>query len=137
MSDLLYKELSYKIIGYIYEMYNEIGFGYQEKHYQRILEEIFREKRLDYKRELYGKLIYNEKIIARFYLDFLIEDKIIIELKVANDFYTRHICQVLTYLKVNNLKLGIIILITRNGIKSKRIANSRYSRNKISGGLYK
>lgn len=33
---VIYKKLSYKIVGCVYEMYNQVGFGYQEKHYQRI-----------------------------------------------------------------------------------------------------
>lgn len=125
MTKLLYKELSYKIVGCAYDMYNQVGFGYREKHYQRIYAEILKENKLDYKKELYGKLIFNDKIIARYYLDFLVENKIVVELKIANDFYIQHINQVISYLKANKLKLGIIILITRNGIKIKRLANSR------------
>lgn len=107
MGKIIYKELSYKTMGYVYEMYNQVGFGYQEKHYQRILEEIFKNSGLKYKKELIGRIIFNNKIIARYYLDFLVEDKIVVELKVANDFYTQHINQVLTYLKAQNLKSGI------------------------------
>ena len=128
MVKILYKELSYKIVGLSYEMYNKVGFGYREKHYQRILAEIFKINNIQFKKELYGKLIFNNKIIARYYLDFLVEDKIVVELKIANDFYIQHVNQVISYLKANNIKLGIIILITRNGIRIKRLANSRNMR---------
>lgn len=125
MVEILYKNLSYKVVGCAYEMYNQVGFGYREKHYQRIFAEILRENGLEYKKELLGRLIFKDKIIARFYLDFLVENKIVVELKVANDFYIQHINQVISYLKANKLKLGIIILITRKGIRTKRLANSR------------
>lgn len=120
---VIYKELSYKIIGCLYDMYNEVGFGYQEKHYQSILAELFKTNNIKFEKELYGKIIFNNRIIAKYYLDFLVEKKIIIELKMANDFYTQHINQVLTYLKAHNLKLGILVLIKKSGIEYKRILN--------------
>lgn len=123
MADIIYKELSYKIVSCVYEMYNQVGFGYQEKHYQRILAEIFAIKKLKFKEELMGRIIFNGKIIARYFLDFLIDDKVIVELKVVNGFYTQHTNQVLTYLKAHNLRLGILFLITKDGIEYKRIVN--------------
>lgn len=127
INKIIYKELSYEIMGCIFEMYNEVGFGYQEKHYQRILAEIFKKAGLKFKKELLGRIIFNNKIIAKYYLDFLVKDKIIVELKVVNDFYNRHTNQILSYLKAHNLRLGILVLITKDGIKSKRLLNSHYS----------
>lgn len=123
MAELIHKQLSYKIVGLTYEMFNKVGFGYQEKHYQRIFEEILNREKIRFKREIIGKIIFENRIIAKYYLDFLIEGKIIVEFKVANDFYQQHINQVLTYLKAHNLKLGILVLITKNGIKTKRVVN--------------
>ncbi|OGD65431.1 hypothetical protein A3F08_00150 [Candidatus Berkelbacteria bacterium RIFCSPHIGHO2_12_FULL_36_9] len=100
MTEIIYKELSYQINGCAYEMYNKVGFGYREKHYQSILAEIFRSKNIKFKKELLGKLTFNGKIIARYFLDFLVEGKIVVELKIANDFYTKHINQVISYLNV-------------------------------------
>lgn len=108
-------------------MYNKVGFGYQEKHYQSILAEIFKTKNIVFKRELFGRITFNNKIIAKYFLDFLVDGSVIVELKVANDFYLRFINQVLTYLKAHNLKLGILVLITKDGIKYKRLLNSHYS----------
>jgi GxxExxY protein len=126
MIKIIQKELSYNIIGCVYEMYNEVGYGYREKHYQKILAEIFKERKIYFKRELYGKIIFHNKIIAKYYLDFLIENKIVVELKVAEDFHNQHINQVLSYLKANNLKLGILVLITKSGVKYFRVLNSKY-----------
>lgn len=123
MADLYYKELSYQMNGYLFEMFNKVGFGYKEKHYQAILEEILKFYKVRYIKELYGRIVFNGRIIAKYYLDFLIENKIVLELKVANDFYQQHINQVLSYLKAKNLKLGILAIITKDGIKTKRIVN--------------
>ena len=127
MTLIINKELSYKIIGCVYDMFNEVGFGYQEKHYQLILAEIFKNNNISSKKELFGKIIYNDVTVGKYYLDFLVDNKIVVELKVANNFYTRFRSQVLTYLKANNLKLGILVLITKDGIKYERLLNSQYS----------
>jgi len=126
MSKLIYEDLSYKINGCIYQMYNQFGFGYREKHYQSILAEIFKIEGLKFKKECYGKLTFNNTIIAKYFLDFLVEDKIVVELKVANDFYTQHMSQVISYLKGNKLQLGIVALITKDRIKIKRLINTIY-----------
>jgi GxxExxY protein len=83
----------------------------------------FERVNLKFEREKYSNLKYNEKVIAGFYLDFLINDKIILELKVANDFYIKNRQQVIQYLKNNNLKLGLVAIITPEKVLIKRIIN--------------
>ena len=61
-----------------------------------------------------------------YYLDFLVEKneaKIVVEIKVANAVYPQHIKQVYGYLKANNMKLGIVVVFSKNGILQKRVAN--------------
>ena len=57
------------------------------------------------------------------YLDFLIEDKVVLELKVANDFYQSDINQILAYLKAKNYHLGILAVYKADGVKIKRLVN--------------
>jgi len=52
-----------------------------------------------------------------------VENKLVIELKIAEDFYQKYFLQVINYLKANKLKLGLIILITKDGVRVKRIIN--------------
>ena len=112
MEELLYKELSEKLIKAIFNVYNEIGFGYQEKEYQKAYAEELAAMGLKYVRELYSNLTYRGKFIRKYFLDFLVENKVVVELKVANDAYRQHFMQVLQYLKNNKLKLGLILVIT-------------------------
>jgi GxxExxY protein len=123
MGEIIYKELSYEIIGAIYEVYNNLGFGYREKVFQRAFAQELDNKNLKYKKEFPIKIYYKNRLIGKYYLDFLIEDKIIIEIKIAKDFYTKDIKQVLSYLKAKNLRLGILIIITKDGVKYRRIVN--------------
>jgi len=122
-SDLVYPELSYKIIGCAFDVYNLLGYGHHEKYYQRGLVEALSAQKLIFKQQVYFPLKYRQKIIGKIFLDFLIEDKIVIEIKKGERFSKTNIDQVLEYLKLSNLKLAILINFGKNGVIFKRIVN--------------
>jgi len=70
----LYKELSYKVIGCLYEVYNELGSGHKEQIYQEALKIIFDEKRLEYKNNKKIKIRFRGREIGVYKPDFIIED---------------------------------------------------------------
>lgn len=121
--DLLYPDLSYKIVGAAFSVYNALGSGHNEKYYQRALAEEFKSTGLSFKSEVHYPIQYKEKVIGRNFLDFLVEDKVIVETKKRNNFSTRHIAQVLEYLEISNLQLAIIINFGAQGVTYKRIIN--------------
>lgn len=121
--DLIYPKTCYKIIGILFDVYNELGSGYQEKYYQRAIASAFRKNKIIFKEQVYTPLKYAGSKIGNYYLDFLIADKIILEIKRGNYFARTNIQQVFAYLKANNLKLGILVNFTTSGIKFKRIVN--------------
>lgn len=123
MGELIYKDLSYEIMGCAFTVFKELGFGYREKYYQRALAEELRKAKIKFEKELAVKLFYDGKVIGKYIIDFLIEDKIILEIKIAKEFYTKDIKQILSYLKAKKLRLGILIIVTKDGMKFKRIAN--------------
>lgn len=123
MAKLIYPELSFKIIGIIFRVYNELGYGYQEKYYQKAVALDFDKEKLNYLREVEVKLEYRNEKIGKYFIDFIVENKIVLELKVGSRFHQRDIKQILSYLKSTGLKLGILILITPKGIKYKRLIN--------------
>lgn len=119
----LYEDLTKEIIGFLFETYNSLRFGYQEKYYQKAFAELLKAKRIYYKKELSVPIEFKGKIIGRYYVDFLIDDKLVVEFKVGNVIKDQHIQQVLAYIKTNNLRLGSIALFTKKGVKVKRIIN--------------
>jgi len=123
MAELLYPELSYKIVGVLYDVYNELGFGYQEKYYYRAIKNRLLKEGLVVKEQLFANLVSDQKSIGRYFLDFLINDCIVLELKVANEAYPRHVKQVLGYLKANHLKLGILGVFSKESVIIKRVVN--------------
>lgn len=122
-NDLIHPELSYKIIGCAFDVYNSLGPGHHEKYYQRALTEIFSSVKLSFKQQVYFPLKLKNKIIGKTFIDFLIENKIVVEIKKGDHFSLTNINQVLEYLKLAGLKLAILINFGRNGVTFKRIIN--------------
>lgn len=120
---VIYPELSYKIIGVLFEVYNKLKYGHREKIYQKAVAEILKEKNISYQKEVYYPVTINEKVISKYYFDFLIDNKIVLELKVAEDFYRKDFNQLLAYIKHQNYKLGILAIFSKTGIRYRRLLN--------------
>ena len=123
INKVIYPELSFKIVGIVYNVYNELGYGYQEKYYQKALEIKLMDEHIAFKRELKTDLKFNNQKIGHYYLDFLIDDKIILEIKVGQFFHKKDYEQIRAYLKANNLELGILTLFSKDNVKTKRVLN--------------
>ena len=121
MADLVEKELSYKIVGILYDVYNSLGGGYQEKYYQKAIAKELRENRLAYREQLLVPLSYKNESIGRYFLDFLVEDKIVLEIKSAPKFYARDIKQILSYLNKTGICLGILANFNKKDVQIKRV----------------
>jgi len=122
-TDLIHPELSYKIIGCAFDVYNSLGSGHHEKYYQRALAEAFSGQNLNFFQQVDFPLKYKDKVIGRNFLDFLVEDKVVVEIKKGEHFSKTHIDQVMEYLKMSNLKLAILINFGVQGVTFKRIVN--------------
>lgn len=121
---VIHKDLSYKIVGILFEVYNELGYGYKEKFYEKALEVALNEQGVQFKTQVPFALKFKEKIIGRNYLDFLIENKIVLEIKKGKHFSKGNLDQVKQYLKITNLKLAILANFTPDGIKYIRVLNN-------------
>ena len=126
MSNLIYSKLSYRIVGAAYTVFNEVGYGLREKDYQSILAVEFQQKDIEYQKEVCIPLIYQSKHVKNLYADFIVDDKIILELKVMIRVGYFDYKQVKSYLKYSNKQLAIIIFFTKAGVFSRRIVNSEY-----------
>lgn len=119
-------DLSQKIIGAAIEVHKHLGPGLLESAYSRCLARELSLQGLSYINEVPLNLRYKgENIDAGYRLDFLIDDKVILELKSVDGLLPIHDAQLLSYLRLSNKKLGLLInfnvRLLKNGIK--RIVN--------------
>lgn len=83
---VIYKELSFEIVGILFEVYNDLGYGYKEIYYEKAIEQCFLKNKIKYIRQAPYKILFRGKIIGINYLDFLVENKIVLEIKKGNHF---------------------------------------------------
>lgn len=121
--DLIYPELSYQIIGILFSVFNSLGYGYKEKYYQRAIAIELKNLGIKFNERVSMPVLFKDQIIGRHFLDFLIDDKIILEIKQGDKFARADINQVLGYLKTTNLKLAILARFSRKELIFKRLVN--------------
>ena len=110
MKILSENDISYLIRGAIFKVYNELGPGLLESVYETVLLFELQKQGLEVKSQVPLPVYYEgTKLELGFRLDLLVNDKVIIEIKSVENLVEVHHKQVLTYLKLSNLKLGILV----------------------------
>ncbi len=118
---LLYEELTYKIRGAFFNVYNKLGPGHKETIYQKALEEEFSNLNLNYEKEKSIEVLYNETKIGIYKPDFIIENKIIIELKATPFIGKLEEKQTWHYLKGSNYRLALLVNFGGKKLQIKRL----------------
>jgi len=120
-------ELSFKIIGAALSLHKNLGPGLLESTYENALAYDLREAGLKVQQQLPMPFIYKEvKLEVGYRLDLLIENKVIVEIKSLENIAPVHFAQLLTYLKLSDLKLGLLINFNTKVLKDDihRIVNN-------------
>ena len=96
MSKIIYKDESFAIVGVLFEVYNNLGSGFSEIVYKDAIEYEFKTKNSPFEREKEYSVMYKDTILShKFYADFVVNDKIILEIKCADSIHDKHISQCL------------------------------------------
>lgn len=110
-------EISFLIRGAIFKVYNELGPGLLESVYETVLSYELEKKGLSVKRQVMLPIFYDDLELDNGYrLDLLVNNKVIIEIKSVEKLAKVHHKQVLTYLKLSELKLGILVNFNEDNI---------------------
>ena len=122
MSDVILKEESYSIVGRCMEVHNELGHGFSEIVYKDALEIEFEDNDIFFTREKEYHVPYKRRILKHhFYADFIVLDKIILEVKCVKEITDEHISQAINYLKVSDQKLALLVNFARGKLEYQRI----------------
>ena len=122
MNELILKEEAYTIIGHCMEVHNNLGFGFMEVVYKDALELEFYKSGIPFKREKAFEVNYKGIILPhKFYADFVVFDKIILEIKGVSTLNDDFTAQCINYLKVSDLDLALLVNFGESKLKYKRI----------------
>ncbi len=110
MTDIIYKEESYKILGACFEVYKEMGCGFVEPVYQECLEIEFGLQGLSFESQAQLSLKYKGNELKKKYIpDFALFNKIVLEIKAVKEVTDEHRSQVYNYLRATGYRLGLLV----------------------------
>ncbi len=125
INEIVYKELSYQINGLLYDVHNELGRYCNEKQISDAIEKKLKERNILHKKESIIPISFPGEQAGRNRVDFIIDDKIILEIKCCRMIGREEYYQCRRYLQAFNKKLCLIANFRDKQLRIKRILNSR------------
>lgn len=126
MADFKYGEITEKIIGAAFRVHGTLGNGFQEIIYQRALELELRNMSMLFAREFEMPIYYLDQLIGTRRVDFLVNEKISLELKAVIKLEDVHLAQAINYLEAYNLEIGLLINFGSKRLEFHRFTNKKY-----------
>jgi len=118
---LVHKDETRRIIGCAMEVLNTLGHGLLEKPYENALVVEFQRQDISYKQQPRFDVVYKGVKVGEYVPDLIVLDKVVVDTKVIEKITDREIGQVLNYLKITGLKLGLVLNFRRARLEWKRI----------------
>jgi GxxExxY protein len=107
--EIIHKELTDKIIGCFFKVYNTLGYGFLEKVYENSMMIELANSSLNADSQVEIKTYYEKQIVGIYYADIIVEEKVILELKAHKSLREEDYAQLLHYLKASDIKLGLLM----------------------------
>ena len=133
-----YEDLTGKIIEVFYRVYDTLGYGFLEKVYENALAIEFRREGLVFGQQVPIEVCYRDEVVGKYIADFIIEGKVVVEVKAVVDFSGSEGKQLLNYLRCTDKDVGLILNFgKRPGVKRKIFEMARGTDNvgKLARGL--
>ena len=106
---MLYEELTSKIIGAYFKVYNTLGYGFLEKVYENALRIELMKLGLKVEQQKNIKIFYDGLDVGEYFADLIVDDIVILELKAAENLCEEHEAQLLNYLKATKIEVGLLL----------------------------
>jgi GxxExxY protein len=119
---ILYKDLSYQIMGLAMHVHRELGFGFLEKVYENAMMVLLRREKINALQQAAINVHFAGEVVGEYMADILVDNTIILELKAAEKINEAHRAQALNYLKATGKKLAIIINFGKEKLEYERLA---------------
>ena len=124
MSNLLYSEITKKIIASAYKVYNTLGAGFMEKVYENAMVIELKNEGLEVKQQFPIKVYYEDNLIGEYFADLLVDDKVVVELKAISELGRAQETQLINYLKATGIKVGLLINFGEKITFKRKVVNA-------------
>lgn len=123
----IHQDITSQVINACFIVHNELGSGFLERVYQEALAVVLKEKEVQYEREKHLPITFHgQTLVCEYIADFLVENKVIVELKAVKELTAAHESQVINYLKATGLQVGLLINFGQEKLQIKRLAANIY-----------
>lgn len=120
---MLYEDLTKKILEACFEVSNELGIGYLESVYEKSFLIALRQKGLKAENQIPLQVKFRGEAVGEFFVDVLVEKKVLIELKVAGGLSKENFAQTINYLKATGIEIGLLVNFGTPKIEYRRFTN--------------
>jgi GxxExxY protein len=109
LRDAKFKQLTERIIGVFYEVYNRLGYGFLEKVYENSMLIEFQKENIPVVAQAPIKVFYGDQVVGEYFADLLVDGKVIVEIKAAKALIAEYEAQLLNYLKATDVEVGLLL----------------------------
>jgi len=124
-ADIIHKDLAYQIVGIAMQVHKELGHGFLEKVFENAMSVLFRKNGLPVQQQHPIAVTYYGEIIGDYIADFLVDGKVIVELKSVDSIRDVHRAQAINYLRATGIELAIILNFGKEKLEYERLVLQR------------
>jgi GxxExxY protein len=121
MTELLYKELTFAVIGAAMEVHQILGLGFLEAVYQSALERELTLRKIPFEPQVHLPVTYKHVLVGEYIADLIVEAKLIVEIKAVSRFTPNHQSQAMHYLTATGLRLALLLNFGAGSLQHQRV----------------
>ena len=121
MTELLYKKMTYSVIGAAMEVHRQLGSGFLEAVYQRALAHELRVQTIPFEEQVHLPITYKGELIGDYVADFVVDSKLIVEIKAVSRLNSAHQTQAMHYLAATGLRLPLLLNFGAGSLEHRRV----------------
>ena len=125
-SNYLHSDITGKILKAFYNVYNNLGFGFLEKVYEKSMLIELRKLGLKAENQKQIKVYYDNIEVGEYYADIIVNDCVIIELKAAENLIPEHEAQLVNYLRATEIEVGLLLNFGKTPQKARKVLTKEY-----------
>ena len=121
MVELIHKELTFAVIGAAMEVHTVLGPGFLEAVYQTALERELTLRNIPFEKQIKMPVRYKDVVVGDYVADFVIDGKLIVEIKAVSNFNSQHQAQAMHYLAATGLRLALLLNFDTGSLEHRRV----------------